>query len=128
MRQNHQWTKVLLAGAAVAAFFGTFAFAQDEATLEEAEPCVAIIAPDALEAQDEPAVVEVRFTQALGVLGTVHSAEESGVRVVQVSEEESAEALTLSLDTSGAQEGNWTLSFEGDMAVCQGTLRIDSAA
>jgi hypothetical protein len=90
----------------------------------DGERCTATLTPDTVSVQQEPITLSYMVPDSIGPIGTVTAPEDSGLRIGIVN----SDAQTVGLDTSGALEGEWTLTFLGqEQAACAGTLSVRMA-
>lgn len=119
MRQPTRAASVIALMAPV--LFGIAATRSPAPILDPAMPCSAALTPDSATVQPEPTRLGYAFSEPIGMVGNVAPQDESGVEVVSVD----GEAKTFTVNTAGAAEGSWTLTFNGEEGkACVGTVRI----
>jgi hypothetical protein len=86
--------------------------------------CTASIDPDTVSVLQEPITLHYMVPDSVGAISAVTAPEDSGLRIGTVN----PDSRTVGLDTSGAIEGEWTLSFTGtEQRTCSGTLSVRMA-
>lgn len=137
-----------LALAAAVGLGATGAAAQEEQEpLEQEEEitCRANIAPASLLSEEQPAILQVTFSEEIGTTTEVRPQEGSGLEVVKVEKPEEIEKVAeteeeeqefeaaadvpaydvqLHLNTAEAASGQWTLEFDGTMGKCVGIVDV----
>lgn len=111
---------------------------------EEEITCQATIAPASLLSEEQPAILQVTFSEEIGTTTEVRPQEGSGIEVVRVEKPEEIEKVAeaeeeqefeaavdvpaydvqLHLNTANAAGGQWALEFEGTMGKCLGTVDV----
>lgn len=104
----------------------SIAQAQDAAE-EEAATCEAYVYPESARSQSEPVEVHARLSADIGEVTDVEADEDSGLEIGDVETTES-DSIVISVDTSAAQAGSWSLRFHGDQGVCIARWTVESEA
>lgn len=117
------------AGVGVLTLAAAFGLANLPAQAEESVArgeCEVAVAAEALPVTAEPVVVQASYTEAIGEELVVGIEEESGIRLISAGREDDDEpqTLRLTLDTSEAAVGAWTLVLRGDDGECTGTVVV----
>lgn len=108
-------------------------FAANAATLERpaaapASECELTAQAESVPVRPDSVVLRMVYSEPIGEELVAQLEEDSGVRVVKV-EQESTEPLTLklTLNTSEAKAGEWTISVKGEQGECTGKLKVAAA-
>jgi hypothetical protein len=89
--------------------------------------CEATLDPAEVTRADSPVTVTATFSEEMGQVRDASIEPESGAHVLSI-EATSPNEVTLTLDTSGAAQGEWRVSFRGDAGECAGQLTVSSDA
>lgn len=120
---------ILALAVLTTAALATASAAPQNTEVEQDTVCEAYVYPDSARARSEPVEVRARLSADIGEVTTVEADDESGLAVgaVEITE---ADSIVVSLDTSSAIVGSWTLRFKSDQGVCTAnwTVEADSAS
>ncbi len=108
----------------------SIAAAQAESSPTEVQQetaCEAYVYPDSARAQSEPIEIRARLSADIGEVTQVEIEEASGLAIGRVETTES-DSIVVSLDTSGAIAGSWTLFFKGDQGICTASWIVEEAS
>jgi hypothetical protein len=123
MRQPTRAASILALAAPV--LFAVAATRPVERSIVDGMPCTAALTPDSARVHPEPTRLGYAFSEPIGMVGNVTAQDESGLEVVSVD----GEAKTFTLNTAGAAEGSWSLTFNGEEGrACVGTLIVVKSA
>ncbi len=120
----------ILALSALAAAMAVAAHTQPSlAEVQQETTCEAYVYPDSAPAQSEPVEIRARLSADIGEVTQVEVDDESGLAIGKIETTE-ADSIVVSVDTSKAIAGGWTLHFRGDQGVCtaQWIVEGDSAS
>jgi hypothetical protein len=119
MRQPTRAASILALATPV--LFAVAATRPAQIAVVEGMPCTASLTPDSAKIQPEPSRLGYALSEPIGMVGAATAQDESGLEVVSVD----GEAKTVTVNTSGAAEGSWSLTFSGEEGkACVGTLRV----
>lgn len=76
---------------------------------------------------EEPVVVEATISDTIGEALSAVLQEESGVQLVSAEAGAEEGQVSLTLDTSQAVSGEWTVSLMGESGECSGTFTVAAA-
>lgn len=93
---------------------------------EQAMACEVEVA-EAVSVSEEPVVLEASYTEAIGEALSAVLQEESGVQLVSAEPGAEEQSVRLTLDTSQAVSGEWTVSLMGESGECTGTFTVSAA-
>lgn len=93
---------------------------------EAATECEVQVA-EPVSVSEEPVVVEATLSEAIGEALTAVVQDESGVEFVSAEPAEEEGAVNLTLNTSEAVSGEWTISLTGESGECAGTFTVSAA-
>ena len=122
-RTSARLVAVLMLGVAAAPFVVA-------ATPAKAEPVLACsikLASDSVQVSAQPISVDASLSEAIGDSVSAAVQQESKASVVSVGAA-GANAVKLTLNTSEAVPGDWSLSLKGTAGECTGKMKIIAAA
>lgn len=82
---------------------------------------------DAVPVSEKPVIIEATYPVALGEALAAGLQEESGARLVSAEAGTDDQSLLLTVDTSHAVPGEWTLSLTSMTGACTGTFTVAAA-
>lgn len=92
----------------------------------EAQECRVEVSADAIPVHPDLFEVHATYTESIGDRVAALFQEESQVEVVRVeSNEDDPLVVRLTLDTSEAIEGEWSLVLEGEEGQCRGQFKVE---
>src|SRR5690606_11475306 len=124
----HGVSKAAGIGLVVAVVFATNAATTDRAPVAPLSECEITVEAESVPVRPDSVVLRMVYSEPIGEELVAQLEEDSGVRVVKV-EQESTEPLTLklTLNTSEAKAGEWTISVKGEQGECTGKLKVAAA-
>lgn len=111
-------TMLALVGSAVAL--------QAQEPPEPAVECRVELDQQELPIRADPVSITAAYSEVIGELLAAELPEESGIEVVTAEQNEDEETLSvrLTLRTTEAVEGDWTLTVRGEDGACTGQIRV----
>lgn len=92
---------------------------------EADDECRATFDPARVAVQERPVTVNAGLSEPVDEVEDVAVQDGSGLVVRSVRPAGGPDGVTIVLDTSGAEPGEWTLTIEGPTTDCEGTLAVE---
>lgn len=110
--------------AALVAFTPAQAQSADRGPAQAA--CEVAFQPEMVVVQQRPVTVAADLSEQVSQVTTVAPQDESGLIVESFQERKPSlqPDVVITLDTSGSDAGEWTVTIEGESTTCEGTLIV----